>query len=83
MINKLAQWIAGHPKLIMIIALILIIPSAIGYFATYVNYDILSYLPTDLESVQGETVLDETFHSASMSIVVMKDMAWDDMKETE
>lgn len=83
MINKLAHWIAGHPKLIMIIAFILIIPSAIGYFATYVNYDILSYLPTDLESVQGETVLDETFHSASMSIVVMKDMAWDDMKETE
>lgn len=83
MINKLAQWIAGHPKLIMILAFILVIPSAIGYFATYVNYDILSYLPTDLESVQGETVLDETFHSASMSIVVMKDMAWDDMKQAE
>ncbi len=83
MINKLAQWIAGHPKLIMIIAFILVIPSAIGYFSTYVNYDILSYLPDDLESVQGETVLDETFHSASMSIVVMKNMAWDDMKETE
>lgn len=82
-IDKLAKWIAGHPKLIMIIAFLLVIPSAIGYFATYVNYDILSYLPEDLESVQGETVLDETFHSASMSIVVMKDMAWDDMKRTE
>lgn len=82
-IDKLAKWIAGHPKIIMIVAFLLVIPSAIGYFATYVNYDILSYLPEDLESVQGETVLDETFHSASMSIVVMKDMAWDDMKRTE
>ena len=51
--KKLAKWIAYHPKTVLIVCLILIIPSIIGYFLTGVNYDILSYLPENLESVQG------------------------------
>ena len=56
--KKLAKWIAYHPKTVLIVCLILIIPSIIGYFLTGVNYDILSYLPENLESVQGEQILD-------------------------
>ena len=59
--KKLAKWIAYHPKTVLIVCLILIIPSIIGYFLTGVNYDILSYLPENLESVQGEQILDENF----------------------
>jgi DNA mismatch repair protein MutL len=40
-----------------------------------VNYDILSYLPDDLPSVQGERVLDETFHTAGISVVILEDGA--------
>lgn len=74
MLNKFAKFIAYHPKLIVTIAVLLLIPSAIGYISTYVNYDILSYLPGELDSVKGETELDETFNSASMSFLVVDDM---------
>ena len=63
--EKLSKWIAYHPKTVAIICLLLIIPSVIGFLKTGVNYDILSYLPDDLESVQGEQVLDETLHKGA------------------
>ena len=72
--KKTAKFIAYHPKLITIIAVLLLIPSAIGYINTFVNYDILSYLPGELDSVKGEEELDETFNSASMSFLVIEDM---------
>ena len=71
MIKKFALWETKHPKKIIIIALLLIIPSLIGFAFTRVNYDIMSYLPDTLESVQGEQVLDE---NAGMSIVIVEDM---------
>ena len=71
--KKLAKWIAYHPKTVLIVCLILIIPSIIGYFLTGVNYDILSYLPENLESVQGEQILDETFHNSASSFIIVKD----------
>lgn len=72
--KKFAKFIAYHPKLIVTIALLLLIPSAIGYINTFVNYDILSYLPGELDSVKGEAELDETFNSASMSFLIIEDM---------
>ena len=42
---KFGKWIAKHRILIIIIGIILLIPSAIGFITTRVNYDILSYLP--------------------------------------
>lgn len=72
--KRIANFIAYHPKLITIIAVLLLIPSAIGYINTFVNYDILSYLPGELDSVKGEEELDETFNSASMSFLVIEDM---------
>lgn len=72
--KRIAKFIAYHPKTITIIAVLLLIPAAIGYINTFVNYDILSYLPGDLDSVKGENELDETFNSASMSFLVIEDM---------
>lgn len=72
--KRIAKFIAYHPKTITIIAILLLIPAAIGYINTFVNYDILSYLPGDLDSVKGENELDETFNSASMSFLVIEDM---------
>lgn len=74
MMNKIAKWEAHHPKSVVLIALLLVIPSIIGFVTTRVNYDILSYLPEDLESMQGEVVLDKTFNNAGMSIVIVEDM---------
>jgi len=74
-LRKLALWEARHPKTVLLLALLLIIPAAVGFFCTGVNYDILSYLPEDLESMQGEKVLDETFDTAGISIVITENMS--------
>ena len=71
-IEKLSEWITRHPKFIMTVALILLIPAIIGYLLTGVNYDILSYLPEDINSVQGEQILDESFHNASSAMLVIE-----------
>ena len=71
MIYKLSKWISYHPKTIIIISLLLLIPSVIGYALTNVNYDILTYLPKNIESVQGEKILDKSFNNASSSFLVI------------
>ena len=65
--RKIALWETRHPRLVLLIALLLLIPAAIGFLCTKVNYDLFTYLPDELESVQGEQILDETFHTAGMS----------------
>lgn len=72
--KRFAKFIAYHPRMITFVAILLLIPAAIGYISTFVNYDILSYLPSELDSVKGEAELDETFNSASMSFLVIEDM---------
>ena len=72
--KKIALWEAKHPKTVLLLALLLLIPALIGFACTGVNYDILSYLPNELESMQGEQVLDETFNTAGISIVITEDM---------
>lgn len=72
--KKIALWEAKHPKTVLLLALLLLIPALIGFACTGVNYDILSYLPDELESMQGEQVLDETFNTAGISIVITEDM---------
>lgn len=83
MINRFAKWITKHPKIVVLIAFALLVPSLLGFILTPVNYDILSYLPEDLDSVKGLNILDEDFGEASMSIVVMKNMTWNGMEKLE
>ncbi len=74
MIEKMSFWIACHPKIIFLAACALLIPAVLAFVATPVNYDIMTYLPKDLESVQGERILDEVFQEASSSILMIEDM---------
>ncbi|MCR5522349.1 MAG: MMPL family transporter [Clostridia bacterium] len=74
MIDRLSRFIAGHPKTILFVATLLLIPSFFGYISTFVNYDIMSYLPEDIESVQGEAILDKEFGLAANAFLVIDDM---------
>lgn len=73
MIRKISQFISNHPKTILLIATLLLLPAIVCYLATNVNYDILTYLPENLESVRGERILDETFNDAAMAMIVTED----------
>lgn len=83
MINKLAKWVVRHPSLIILIAVLLLVPSLIGYVCTGINYDILSFLPNQTEpgeiedsnAVYGLNIIDEVFESASTSIVIVEDLS--------
>ena len=74
MINTFAEKITRNPKKVIIIALLLMIPALLGMIITPINYDILSYLPKDLDSVQGLEILDEDFNAATMGIIVIRGM---------
>ena len=74
MVEKIAHKLTRRPRLVALIAVLLLIPSALGYIGTRVNYDILTYLPQDLESSQGERLLEEPFHMAATSMLIVEDM---------
>ena len=77
MITKLARWLTRRPKFIIFVSLLLLIPSLLGFIATRVNYDVLSYLPEDVRSVEGEKLLEEPFHAAATSMVIVEGMPAD------
>lgn len=70
--KKISDLVVNKPKLIVLISLLLLIPATISYIFTNVNYDILSYLPSKLDSVKGESILEEDFGGGSMTIVLVK-----------
>ncbi len=74
MVEKIAHKLTRKPKLVLLVALLMLIPSALGFLATRINYDILSYLPQDLPSSQGEQLLEEPFHMAATSMLIVEDM---------
>ena len=74
MLEKIAHGLSRKPKLVATIALLMLIPAIIGYAATRINYDILSYLPQNLPSSQGEQLLEEPFHMAATSMLVVDGM---------
>lgn len=53
MLEKTAHKLTHRPKLVIMVAVLLLIPSIIGAACTRINYDILTYLPQDLSSTQG------------------------------
>ena len=79
--RKLSQIIAKNRVVILVLAFILIIPSAFGYFSTKVNYDILSYLPSDLETRQAQSILKEQFGCGSLAMLIVEGMENKDVEK--
>jgi len=59
---------------ILILAVLLLIPASIGYLNTRVNYDILSYLPKNIETMQGQDILLDEFGTGAFSFIVVEGM---------
>nr|WP_195619563.1 MMPL family transporter [Clostridium paraputrificum] len=73
-VNRISKFIADHAKSVIVVSLLLLIPSVIGFINTRVNYDLLSYLPQNLDSTKGEDILDKTYSDASIGIVIVEGM---------
>lgn len=70
--EKIARGIVKRRKLVLAVAILLLIPSLAGMAATKINYDILTYLPSELDSMIGETSLEEDFNLASTAMVTVE-----------
>ncbi|MBP5745534.1 MAG: MMPL family transporter, partial [Lachnospiraceae bacterium] len=60
---------------IIVLSVILLIPSVIGYFKTRVNYDILYYLPKDIETMVGQDILVDQFGTGAFSFLIIDGMS--------
>ena len=74
MMIKLSKAIVKHRSLILIIAAVLIIPSVIGMAGTRINYDMLSYLPDNIETIEGQDILLKDFGKGAFSFVIVDGM---------
>ncbi|MBP3280622.1 MAG: MMPL family transporter, partial [Butyrivibrio sp.] len=79
--NKLSHLIVKLRYAILIAAIALLVPSAIGYFNTRVNYDILTYLPKDIETMQGQDILLDQFGTGSFVLYVAEGMEEKDVSK--
>lgn len=68
---------------ILVVSVLLLIPSAIGYLQTRINYDILSYLPEDIETMQGQEILLDEFGTGAFSVCVVSGMEDKDISVLE
>lgn len=71
---KFGKGVVKARILILILSILLLVPAAVGYFNTRVNYDILSYLPEDIETMQGQDILLDEFGTGAFSFCVVEGM---------
>ena len=79
--RKFGKFIAKNRVMVMIIAVLLIFPSIYGMIMTKVNYDMLTYVPKNYDSVKGQKILDEQFSNAANSMLIIEKMQWKDIVE--
>ena len=71
---KLGRKIVKFRIPIFILSLLLLVPSAIGYINTRVNYDVLYYLPDDIETMKGQDILVDEFGTGAYSMFICEGM---------
>lgn len=66
---------------ILIVSIILLFPAALGYFHTRVNYDILTYLPKEIDTMKGQDILLDEFGTGAFSMCVVEGMEDQDISK--
>lgn len=81
--KKIREFIVNHSLLIVIVTLIGMVPMLIGYMNTRINYDILVYLPKDIDTMKGQDILSEDFGLGGYAFVMVDNMSNYDTLELE
>ena len=76
---KFGKWVVKCRIPILILAVVLLIPSVIGMVMTRINYDMLTYLPGDIDTVVGQDILMDEFGKGAFSFVIMEGMDPEDV----
>ncbi len=72
--KKFGLFVANHRVLVLIVATLLLIPAFLGFVNTKVNYDLLTYLPQELDSTKGQIILEEDFSNSATSMLMVQNM---------
>ncbi|MDO4485334.1 MAG: MMPL family transporter [Bacillota bacterium] len=78
---KFGKAVTRKRRLILAVALLLLIPSVLGIMATRINYDVLDYLPDDIETMQGQDILMEDFGKGGFAMVMVDGMQKKDVAQ--
>lgn len=81
--NRFARWMVKHRVIVVIICLALMIPSIFGMAATRVKYDLLYYLPEDLDTIKGQNILMEDFGKGAFSLCITEGLSEVDQADLE
>ena len=71
---RFSRAVVKHRVLIVVLALALMVPSVLGMIGTRINYDMLDYLPEDMDTVIGQNELLEDFGKGAFSLIIVEDM---------
>ena len=74
LLEKIAHHLTRKPKRVILIAVLMLIPSVLGAALTRINYDILSYIPQDMDSAKGEALLEDPFQMAATTMLIVEGM---------
>lgn len=81
--KKIGDFIVKNRVTILILTLILMIPAFIGMQITKINYDILVYLPEDIETIKGQGILTDEFNMGAFAVSMLDDMSPNDILNLE
>ena len=81
-VMKFANAVVKYRTPILITVLVLMIPALLGMIGTRINYDMLDYLPSDMETVIGQEELLNEFGKGAFSLIVTEDMPEKDIADT-
>ena len=81
--NRFARWMVKHRVIVVIVCLALMIPSLFGMAATRVKYDLLYYLPEDLDTIKGQNILMEDFGKGAFSLCITEGLSEVDQADLE
>ena len=79
--NGFGNLVVKHRKLILLCAVILLVQSVIGMAITRINYDMLNYLPDDIETMRGQNILQEDFNKGAFSILMVEGMTPEEVSD--
>lgn len=81
--KKIGEWTCKHRIFILVVSILLLIPTILGIKATKINYDILVYLPDEIETMKGQEILTDDFQMGAFSIAIIDHMETKDLVSLE
>lgn len=82
-IVNMGKFVVKFRKLILLVAFGLLIPALIGFLNTRVNYDMLTYLPEQMDTVKGQQAMLDEFHKGAFSMIITEDLSGSQQAELE